>query len=201
MQNTDDSEYRNCQNCNNKVYDLRAKSNSQINNWFKKNKENACVIANANQLTFNSRNKYSFFNLRKIGIASVFISSSFLNPNLYAQESKKANSFVIEQTDLNSKKITIEGIVKVKGLIGWKRLAEYNINVYSNNTLVTESLLDEKGKFKLELDKNILSDKMTISIHAVNYKSIRIEEIEVKDTMIKIYLEKRGPRVLVGRFY
>lgn len=201
MQNTENSEFKNCQNCIEKVYDLRAKSKSEIESWYKKNKENVCVIANTNHLTQNSGNKKSIFDLRKIGIASVLIGSSLLSPNLYAQESEKANSFSIEQTDLKSKNITIEGIVKVKGFIGWKKLDKYNINIYSNDVLISEILVDKKGKFKLELNKQILSKKMSISIHAVGYKSIRIKEIEVKDTMLRVYLDKKDFGVLVGRFY
>ncbi len=201
MQNTENSEFKNCQNCNEKVYDLRTKKKSKIEKWYKTNKENVCVIANTNQLTLNSGNKKSIFDLRKIGIASVLIGSSLLSPNLYAQETEKANSFTIEQTDLKSENITIEGVVKVKGFIGWKKLDEFKINIYSNEVFVTDLLIDRKGKFKLELNKKILSEKFSISINALKYKSIRIDEIEIKDTKLKVYLDKKDIKVLVGRFY
>ena len=201
MQKTFFSNEKICQNCNEKVFDIRTKSKSQIESWYKEKNDNVCVLANTNQLNQEYGKKKSVLDLKKIGIASVLIGSSLLNPNLSAQESKKTDSYTIEQTEIKSENITIEGIVKVKALIGWKKLDEYSINIYSNNTLLKESLIDEKGKFKIELNKKLMSDKMTISIHAVKYKSIRIEEIEVKDTMIQVFLEKKGPRVIVGRFY
>lgn len=200
MLQTKSSNEKFCQNCSEKVFDLRGKNKTEINNWYKENNENVCVIAKSNQLNPTSQNEKNIINFRKIGIASVIIGSSLLSPNIYAQE-KKADTFTIEQTELQSDNIKIEGIVKVKALIGWKKLNEYNINVYSNDTLLKEVLIDEKGRFTIEINRKLMSDKMTISIHAVKYKSIRIEEIEVKDTMIQVFLEKRGPRIIVGRFY
>ena len=189
-----------CQNCNEKVFDIRTKSKSEIEIWSKKNNKNVCVLANTSQLTQEFGKKKSIFDLRKIGIASVLIGSSLLHPNLYAQEPEKANSFTIEQTDLKSENIIIEGVVKIKALIGWKKLDEYKINIYSNEVFVTDLLIDRKGKFKLELNKKVFSEKMSISIHSLKYKSIRIDEIEVKDTMLKIYLDKKDI-IVVGRFY
>ena len=201
MQETFSSNEKFCQNCNEKVFDIRTKSKSEIQNWYKENNENVCVLANTNQLTQELEKKKSIFDLRKIGIASVLIGSSLFNPNMYAQESEKANSFTVEQTELKSENIIIEGIVKIKAFIGWKKIDEFKVNIYSNEVFVTDLLIDKKGKFKLELNKELFSENLSISIHAEGYKSIRIDEIEVKDTMLRVYLDKKDFRVLVGRFY
>jgi len=201
MEKTISSDEKFCQNCNERVFDIRKKSKSEIENWHKNNNENVCVLVNANQLTQEFGKKKSIFDLRKFGIASFLISSSLMHTNLYAQESEKANSFTIEQTDVTSENITIEGIVKIKALIGWKKLDEYKINIYSNDVFVTDLLIDRKGKFKLELNKKLFSENLSISIHAEGYKSIRIKDIEVKDTMLRVYLDKKDFRVLIGRFF
>uniref|UniRef100_UPI004049981C hypothetical protein n=1 Tax=Flavobacterium sp. TaxID=239 RepID=UPI004049981C len=201
MQKMQTPEFKNCQNCSKKVYDLRLKSKSEIDIWYKKSDENVCVIATENQLNLNLNNNKSIFDLRSFGIASVLIGSWLLQPNLYAQESKKADSFVMEQTNLKSEIITIEGIVKVKRFIGWKKLKEFNINIYSNETLVHEILVDKRGKFKIELNRKYFSEKMSMSIHAFGYKSLRIENIEIKDTMFKVFLDKAKMRMVVGRYF
>lgn len=195
------NKFRNCQNCRDKVFDLRGLTKSEIGDWYKQQNSNNCIIVNANQLSRDNTKNGLLLNLRKIGIASMLIGSSVLSPNLSAQENSKLNTFVIEQTAANSDKITIQGKVKIKAFIGWKRLDDYSIGIYSGNELISELLIDNKGKFKLELDKKVLPHKFTILISAEGFKDIETKEIEAKDTMLKVFLDKRELRFVTGRFF
>lgn len=200
MEGNNSSNVKKCQNCQARVYDVRNKSNAEIKEIYNSNHENICVLANVSQLSGYKKRGFSS-NFKRLGIVTAFISGSFLQPSMCAQENKKSDTFILEQKNVESDVITIEGIVKVKGLIGWKKLDEYSINVFSNDVLVSEILVDKKGKFKLDLNKKILSEKMAISIHAQGYKSISIKDIETKNTMFRVFLDKYNPRLIVGRFY
>ncbi len=83
MLQTESSNEKFCQNCNEKGFDLREKNKFEINNWYAENNENVCVIAKSNQINSISQNEKNIINFRKIGIAGVIIGSSLLSPNLY----------------------------------------------------------------------------------------------------------------------
>jgi len=190
MQSYGDNKYKNCLNCNETVFDLRSMSKDDIEKWYKEQNTNACVFLNTNQLSQNHKKKDRFFNLKNTGIASLLIAGSLLSSNLYAQENTKADSYIIEQTKGKYDSITITGKVKIKGLLNWKKLNDYSVNVYSKDLLIREVLINNKGEFNISLKKKEFSDQMSISIHSLGYKSIRIEDIEVKNTMLRVYMSK-----------
>lgn len=200
MQNSGSIDFKNCLNCNEKVYDLRGKSKNDIENWFQKEEGNPCVFIRQKQLSQSIKNKKSILDFKKIGIASILIGSSFLQPNLFAQEKNK-NSFSIEQEKGITEKVLIEGEIKIKRFIGWKKLEEYNIDIYSGENLISELFVDKKGNFKLELDKKNINNKLTISIHASGFETLEIENIDIKNTKLKVYLDKKQIRFVGGRFF
>ncbi len=187
-----------CELCDEQVHDLRTKSKSEIKDWFQSQESPKCVFIEANQLSNSKESTY--LGWRKLGIASILFGGLFFNP-LYGQESTKADSYVIEQSDIESQSIIIQGKVKVKKFLGWHSLKDFSINIFSDDSLISEVLIDERGRFVIELSRADLSKKMTISIHALNYKSIRIKDIPVKNTDIKVFLDERDYRFVTGRFF
>jgi len=197
MKKTDSDHIKFCEYCHENVYDLRELSQTEFEKWRITNGLDLCVMARTNQLTLKKQN----WNYKNIGIASLIIATSFISTNSFAQENSKKDTFKFEQSASETSHITLSGIVRVKGKLGWKRLKEYSINVYSDDRLIQEVLIDKKGQFGIELNKMDLKNNISISIHSVGFKSIRIDNLEIKNTNVEVYLDKRMPKIMVGRLF
>ncbi|MEZ4887223.1 MAG: hypothetical protein R3E32_21000 [Chitinophagales bacterium] len=116
-----------------------------------------------------------------------------------AQNTKTDESYQITQVVTKSSTIIISGVVKGKNKIGWRKLEEANITLYSEEGLkIGEYITDEKGDFIIEVEKKLLGNKFGISFGKYRYEWTKIEEIETKNTNIAVFMDKRQGRYITG---
>lgn len=113
-------------------------------------------------------------------------------------QSKKPGNWHIEQSESESDSITIHGLFKTKGVIGWRNVPEnVYISITSNGKFVTGDLqLFAKGEFNIKASrKKMEGTTISVTISAQDYGTIEIKNIQPKNTFLEVYTEKTALRV------
>lgn len=181
-----------CKNCKSNVYDIRNLSKQDIIDLKKSKNNNICVIANLNQLSKSKR-------IRNFALSSFFIFSSFFSTEINAQYNSKLGSFEIKQSPIRTDSIQISGFVYIKGIIGWKKVSNYEIDVYRDGEFIETKIIKDHKLFliRYEFEPN---ENITLIIKHKKYENIVLKNMRFANTKIKVYLEPKRP-LLVGRFF
>jgi hypothetical protein len=201
MEITDNPLIKKCNLCNKNVFDIRNFDDNQISDLFFQNNKNLCVFADTKKINNFEINNSIRKVINKFSYLGLIFASSLFTSNLQAQCKKKLNTYVIEQKDLQSDTIQIEGIIKGEYKKGLKRIKDFSINIYSEDKLIKELIVDKKGKFKISINKSQGGEKISISINAYGYNPIRIEDIKKKNTFIEVFMEKKIMSFVTGRYF
>lgn len=180
-----------CRNCKSNVYDVRDLSREEIID-LKTTKDNICVIVNSNQLTKSNK-------IKKIALSSLFIFSSLFSTEIKAQYKSKLGSFEIKQSLIQTDSIQISGFVYVKGSLGWKKISNYEIDVFRDEEFIETITIKDNKKIKIQYEFEP-NENITLIIKHKKYENMALKNIRFANTKIKAYLEPKRYR-LVGRFF
>lgn len=181
-----------CENCKTNVHDIRHLSTDEIKNLKNSNNTNLCVIADSNQLIKSNR-------IRNISLSSLFIFSSLFSTDINAQYKSKLGSFEIKQSLIQTDSIQVSGFVYIKGAFGWRKISDYDLNIYSDGRLIDSQIIKKHKKFTLMYEYGIY-DSISLIITRKGYEIMEIKDIKFTNTKIKVYLNpKKYP--VVGRFF
>lgn len=181
-----------CQNCKSNVYDIRDLSKKEIIDLKKSKNDNICVIANSNQLSTSN-------SIRNIALSSLFIFSAFFSNEINAQYKSKLRGYEIKQSGPISDSIQISGFVYVKGSLGWKKISDYEINVFIDDEWVETKTIKDHKKFLLQYEFEA-NQNITLTIKHKKYDIISLKNIRLTNTKIKAYLRPKRFQVM-GRFF
>lgn len=116
-----------------------------------------------------------------------------------AAQAKKPGSWKIKQTETTSDSITIKGVLKTKGVAGWRVVPEnVYISVSCNGLYIARDLqLQTPGEFSIKASlSDIENNTITVTVGAKDYSTIEIRNIKPKDTYLEVFTEKTEFRVL-----
>jgi len=193
-----------CEICAKSVFDISNKSDKEIEKLFNDEEKNICVKSLSFQLTNQQKKKNPFKVIwRKGKFVGLILIASLVSQDLSAQQKKKQpNSYHIVQNIPNSDTITIRGIIKGERFIGWKKLKNVSINIWSKENINLGFFHTERnGKFEFSINKKLVGENFSISISAWDYKRITIENLESKDTKIEVFLEEQKTIIVTGRYF
>ena len=182
-----------CKSCKSNVYDIRSFSEEEIINLKKSKNDNICVIANSEQLSKSNR-------IKKIALASFVIFSSFFSNEINAQYKSKLSSFEIKQSLIPTDSIQFSGFVYIKKTFGWKKISDYEIDVYRDGKLIENEIIKNSHKKFLIQYEFEPYENITLVIRYKGYKEITLKNIRFANTKIRVYLEPKRPPI-VGRYF
>lgn len=193
-----------CKICARSVFDISSKNDKEIEKLFNEEGTNICVKSLSSQLT-NQPNRNNPFKVvwRRVKFVGLILIASLISQDLSAQQKKKEpDSYHIVQNLSNSDTIIIKGIIKGERFIGWKKVVDASVKIWSEESINLGNFQTERnGKFEFSIDKKLVGDNFSISILAWDYKSIKIENLDAQDTELEVYLEEQETSVLLGRFF
>lgn len=204
MKTTNELDTRNCTVCSKFVFDVTTKNDREIEELLKQNDNNICVKSLSYQLSENQSKKNPIKYLwRKGKFIGLILVASLISQDLAAQQRKKQpDSYHIVQESLKTDTITIKGIVKGEKWLGWKKVNNATINLWSEENINLGNIQTEKnGKFEFRLDKKLIGNNFSISISAWDFKTIKVEQLKSKDTEIKVYLKEEETIFVTGRYF
>ncbi len=204
MEITNDCDRKICKVCNRSVFDVTAKNDKEIEELLKLKNHDICVKSYSYQLSESQTKKSLIRELwRKSKFAGIILIASLISQDLAAQQKKKEpDSYHIIQEVVNSDTIIIRGIIKGEKWIGWKKLKNATINLWSEENINLGNIQTERnGRFEFKIERKIIGDNFSISISALDYKRIKIENIKPKETDITIYLEEKKTTFVTGRYF
>lgn len=204
MKSTNESDRKTCAICSKSVFDVTAKNDIEIEKLLEQNNGSLCVKALSYQLSEHSSRKKPIKRLWKKGkFIGLILAASLISQDLVAQQKKKTpDSYHIIQDAPSSDTITIEGIIKGEGFIGWKKLKNASINIWSEENINLGTIQTKRnGKFKFTIDKKIVGANFSVSISAWDYKRIKVETLASKDTKIEVFLEEQKTIFITGRYF
>lgn len=189
----DNTKIRFCENCKSNVHDIRNLSKDEIKDLKKSKKDKICVIANSNQLLTSNR-------IRKIALSSLVIFSSFFSNEINAQYKSKLSSFEIKQSFIRTDSIQVSGFVYVKGTFGWKKVSNYNVDIYLDGKLVDSKIITKNKKFTLKYEYGNFDNISLVITYKKNYEALEIKDLRLINSKIKVFLAPKRFQV-IGRFF
>lgn len=181
-----------CENCKTNVHDIRDLSTDEIKTLKNSNNTNLCVIADSNQLLKSKK-------IRNITLSSLFIFSSLFSNEINAQYKSKLGSFEIKQSLIRTDSIEVSGFVYIKGTFGWRKISDYDLNIYSDGKLIDSQIIKKNKKFTLQYEYGIY-DNISLIITHKGYEMMELKDIKFTNTKIKVYLTPKRFQV-IGRFF
>ncbi|WCM42022.1 hypothetical protein MG290_13975 [Flavobacterium sp. CBA20B-1] len=181
-----------CENCKTNVHDIRDLSTDEIKTLKNSNNNNLCVIADSNQLLKSKK-------IRNITLSSLFIFSSLFSNEINAQYKSKLGSFEIKQSLIRTDSIEVSGFVYIKGTFGWRKISDYDLNIYSDGKLIDSQIIKKNKKFTLQYEYGIY-DNISLIITHKGYEMMELKDIKFTNTKIKVYLAPKRFKV-IGRFF
>lgn len=181
-----------CENCKTNVHDIRDLSTHEIKTLKNSNNTNLCVIADSNQLLKSKK-------IRNITLSSLFIFSSLFSNEINAQYKSKLGSFEIKQSLIRTDSIEVSGFVYIKGTFGWRKISDYDLNIYSDGKLIDSQIIKKNKKFTLQYEYGIY-DNISLIITHKGYEMMELKDIKFTNTKIKVYLAPKRFQV-IGRFF
>lgn len=204
MKVTSEPDRRFCEICNKSVFNVTSKNDKEIESLLRKNNNDICVRSLSYQLADQEIKKRRLKQVWKKGkFIAIFLMASFISQDLSAQQKRKIpDSYHIIQHNLDSDTITVTGIIKAEKFIGWRKLKNASINIWSEENINLGNFQTERnGKFKFTIDKKLIGGKFSISFSALDYKRIKIENLDPQNTKIEVYLEERKTEFVTGRYF
>lgn len=193
-----------CRICSKHVFDISSMNDNEIEKLYFQEGRNICVKSLSYQLDNQKKKKNPFKALwRKGKFVGLILLASLVSQELSAQQKKKEpDSYHIFQEALNSDTITVKGVIKGERFIGWKKLKNAAINIWSEENVNLGNFQTGKdGKFEFRIDRKIVGDCFSISISALDYRRIKVENLEPKDTKIEVFLEEQETVIVTGRYF
>ena len=193
-----------CRICSKNVFDISSMNDKEIEELYFQEGGNLCAKSLSYQLENKDKKKNPFKVLwRKGKFAGLIFLASLVSQELLAQQKKQEpDSYHIVQEALNSDTITIKGVIKGERTIGWKKLKNASINIWSEENINLGNFqTGQNGKFEFTINRKIVGDNFSISISALNFKRIKVENLETKDTKIEVFLEERTTVITMGRYF
>jgi hypothetical protein len=173
-----------CSSCSQDVYDFTESSSHEIAQIKRNNPSITCGVFTNEQAVINVRSKVQ--NIFRLAFAAIFVLGLNIT-SLFGQEANMESSAIVTEISVSNENIFITGTLKSekgKQLEGWVSYY-FGEESYSINT-------DADGNFSIELPKEALGQKLTMSFSAGGYhlKQVELELKTAKCYTYQIELKK-----------
>ncbi len=190
-----------CGVCNKNVHDITQLNTQEINSLVQLHNNDLCVKAYRHQLPPTNN---SFINkiIKKAKVVGVVVLLSLFSQGLIAQDKIKKKEYKYKQTETIGKKVTIQGVTVLKGKLRNKKIEGFLVEVFTKDGLKVSTIeTDEKGRFSLEIDKDILGDSYSIQVNNFEFNSINVKSVKTMDTQFKLKFKKIPSYQFIGRYF